>query len=250
MTTGFFSLLIAGLSLLLAVAGAGPARALEFPLAVDSSGAQVVDQARIRGLLDAFLVARADMLPMARVRFKSVEEIRPFELPAGVATCEIVPALPAIIGSRRFSLIFRVNGRVKKNLALRTDLEALAPVAVAAISLPRGAVIAPGDVRMVERDLSGLRQPCLDAGSLVGKKVRRTLRAGEVLLKGLLKTPPVVRRGDLVTMTLRSGGMVLTARGAARENGVTGATIRVRNNASHKEILCRVTGPGTVVVEM
>ncbi len=248
MATRFFSLLIAGLILLWAVTVATPVRALEFPVAI--RGAQSIDQARIRGLLDAFLVARADVLPMAKVRFKSVEEVRPFELPAGVVTCEIVPANPAIIGSRHFTLIFRVNGRVKKNLALRTRLEALAPVAVAAIGLPRGAVIAPGDVHLVERDLSGLRQPCLDVASLVGKRVRRTLRAGEVLQKGLLKTPPVVRRGDLVTMTLRSGGMVLTARGAARENGVTGATIRVRNNASHKEILCRVTGPGAVVVEM
>lgn len=230
--------------------GAGPARALEFPVAPGADGRTRVDQDRVSGLLEAYLVARAEALPAARVRFKEIEKVKPQILPEGTATCELVPADPAIIGSRRFSLIFRVDGRVAANLALRTELEALAPVAVAALDLPRGAVLAPGDVRLLERDLTDLREPCLDADYLVGKSLRRSVRAGEALQKGVLDTPPVVRRGDLVTMTLRSGSLLLTAQGAARENGVTGESIRVRNNSSQKEVLCRVTGPGAVEVEI
>jgi len=237
------------LALLLALS-AGAARALEFPVTPGGDGTTRIDQARVRGLLEAYLVARTEILPLAQVRFKEIEKVNPMVLPAGTATCEIVPADPAIIGSRRFTLIFRVDGRVAANLALRTELEALAPVAVAAVDLPRGAELAPGDVQLVERDLTGLRQPCLDVDFLVGKRLRRSLRAGEVLQKGVLETPPVVRRGDLGTMTIHSGNLLLTARGAARENGVNGETIRVRNSSSQKDVLCRVVGPGAVEVEI
>ena len=244
-----FSMIVA-LWLLLTVAAGSPVLALELPVKTDGVTGARVDQTRVRGLLEAFLAARTDVLPAALIRIKSLGTVRPFTLPAGEVTCEVVPADPAIIGSRSFSLIFRVDGRVRGNLALRTRLEAFAPVAVAAIDLPRGAVVAPGDLRLVERDLGVLREPFLEAESLVGKRVRRALRAGEVLHKGLIETPPVVRRGDLVTMKLRSGGLLLTAQGRARDNGVAGETIRVRNSASNKEVLCRVAGPGLVDVEI
>ena len=244
-----FSVIVA-LGLLLTVAAGRPVLALELPVSTDSATGAFIDQTLVRGLLEDFLAARTDVLPAARIRIKSLGTVRPFTLPAGEVTCEVVPANPAIIGSRSFSLIFRVDGRVRENLALRTRLEAFAPVAVAAIDLPRGAVVAPGDLRLMERNLGVLREPFLDTESLVGKRVRRALRAGEVLRKGLLDTPPVVRRGDLVSVMLRSGRLLLTAKGRARDNGVTGETIRVRNIASNKELLCRVVAPGMVDVEI
>ena len=249
MSSRILNLLFIG-ALILLWSGGSPALAREFPVRAAADGGARIDQARIRGLLETFLAVRAESLPLARIRFKAVENIKPFMLPAGNATCEIVPSDPGVIASRRFSLIFRVDGRVKANLAVRTELEVIAPVAVAALDLPRGAVIAAGDVYMAERNLSSLREPYLEAESLVGKRVRRALRAGAVLQKGLLETPPVVRRGDLVTMTVRSGGLLLTAQGAARQNGITGETIRVRNSSSKKDVLCQVVGPGQVSVEM
>lgn len=241
--------LLAGLVLLLAMV-AGPAAALELPVTPDVDGVVRVAPELVKGLLAAYLEARAEVLPAARVGFKSIEQIRPFVLPAGVATCEIVPGDPAIIGSRRFSLIFRVDGRVQANLALRTELEALAPVAVAAGDLPRGAVLALKDVRLVEKDISALRESYQELEPLIGKGLRRAVKAGEVLQKGVLATLPVVRRGELVTMTVRSGGLVLTASGMALDNGGLGERIRVRNNSSQKEVSGRITGPAKVDVEM
>ncbi len=238
------------LGLLLTIMVSSPVSALEFKVPSNNGAGVRIDRIMVTKLLEAFLEARADVLPTARIAVKVVESFQPILLPARKVTCEIVPADPAIIGSRRFSLIFRVGGRVRENMAIRTKLEAYAQVAAAAIDLRRGAVIAHGDIRLVERDLSTLREPFLEAGSLVGKKVRRALRAGDILHKGLVDTPPVVRRGSMVTMMLRSGGLLLTAQGRARDNGITGETIRVRNSASKKEILCRVAGPGTVEVEM
>ncbi|NTV14063.1 MAG: flagellar basal body P-ring formation protein FlgA [Desulfobulbaceae bacterium] len=235
---------------LLLVAAGGRAEALELPVPAAADGVVRVAPELVKGLLEAYLAARADVLPAARIDFKTIEQVRPFTLPAGVATCEIVPADPAIIGSRRFSLIFRVDGRVQANLALRIELEALVPVAVVTGDLPRGAVLAMKDLRLVEKDISTLREPYRDTAELLGKGLLRAMKAGEVIQKGLLTTPPVVHRGELVTLTVRSAGLILTASGSALDNGGLGETIRVRNNSSQKEVQGRITGPGKVEVEM
>lgn len=237
--------------LLLLGALSGRAGALELPVPAAPDGVVRVAPGLVKELLTAYLEARADVLPAAaRVGFKSIEEIRPFVLPAGVATCEIIPGDPAIVGSRRFSLIFRVDGRVKANLALRTELEALAPVVVASGDLPRGAVLALKDVRLAEKDISTLREPYREVDTLIGMGVRRDIKSGEVLQKGVLAILPVVHRGELVTLTVRSAGLVLTASGLALDNGGIGEMIRVRNSSSQKEVSGRIVGPGKVDVEM
>lgn len=240
---------LVGLLFILALASA-PLKALELPVPAAADGMVRVAPDLVKDLLEAYLLARADDAPGARLSIKSIEQIRPFELPVGVVTCEVVPADPAIIGSRRFSLIFRVDGKVKANLALRIELQALAPVAVAASSLPRGAVLSPKDVRLVEKDITGLREYYKVTETLLGKGLRRAVKSGEVIHEGMLATLPVVRRGELVTMTVRSGALVLTASGLALDNGGLGEAIRVRNNSSQKEVVGRIVAPGKVDLEM
>lgn len=240
---------LVGLVLFL-VLGSAPVKALELPVPAAAEGMVRVTPDLVKGLLEAYLLARSDALFEARVSIKSLEQIRSFVLPTGVATCELVPADPAIIGSRRFSLIFRVDGRVQANLALRIELQALAPVAVAASALPRGAVLSLKDVRLIEKDITGLREYYKVTETLLGKGLRRSVKAGEVLHEGMLATLPVVRRGELVTLTVRSGALVLTASGLALENGGLGEVIRARNNSSQKEVVGRIVGPGKVDLEM
>jgi len=240
---------LVGLVLLMAL-GSAPVKALELPVPASADGVARVAPDLVKGLLEAYLVARSDAMPGVRVSLKSLEQIRPFVLPTGVATCEIVPADPAIIGSHRFSLIFRVDGKVQANLALRIELAALAPVAVAASDLPRGAVLSLKDVRLSEKDISGLREYYKGTETLLGKGLRRAVKSGEVIHEGMLAILPVVHRGELVILTVRSAGLMLTASGQALENGGLGEIIRVRNNSSQKEVSGRIVGPGKVDLEM
>jgi flagella basal body P-ring formation protein FlgA len=144
----------------------------------------------------------------------------------------------------------RSDGKVVKNMTLSVDLEALAPVAIAADDLPRGTILNPEDLRMVTMDLATLRNPCLDAQELVGKKLRRLVRMGAPFIRSGLETPPMVKRGEMVTITASKGTLTVTARGLAQENGGEDDTIRVKNINSQKEIFCRVTAPSSVEVEL
>ncbi len=212
-------------------------------------GSQILAPEEVRRLLEEYLAANRDRLPAAEVRFRSLVLPEPMELPAGELQVEIVPSDPQLLGSRRFTLIVRVDGRVQRNLALRAELEALAPVAVAAQDLRRGTVLTREDIRLVTMDLAQLRYPALDPQELVGKRTKRTLRLGEPFDRGGVEFPPLVRRGDLVTITGRGAGLVITATGIARADGEEGDFIRVRNSNSQREVLCRVAAPGEVEVE-
>ena len=44
-------------------------------------------------------------------------------------------------------------------------------------------------------------------------------------------------------------GLMLTAAGEAKQDGLTGESIRVVNNGSRKEVICQVVAPGLVKVE-
>ena len=209
----------------------------------------VIGPEKIEQILREFLSRNKSLLPQAKVGIKSLNSLRPFVLPPGKLDYEVIPSDPRILGSQRFTLIFRVDGQVEQNLALRVELEALAPVVVAAGDLARGVVLSAQDLNVVEMDLVGLKNPCFDPAELIGQKVKRSMRLGTPVDRSMVDFPPMIRRGDRVTITLRKGGLELNATGEARQDGKEGESIRIRNSSSRKEILCRVIAPGTAEVE-
>lgn len=222
---------------------------LNFAATAIAAGAAKVDDAKVREILTGYLQRQQKCYPGAEIRLRDIQRITPFAVPSGRLHWEVTPSSPRLLDSRRFNLILRANGRVIKNMTLYADLEALAPVAVATVDLPRGAILDREDINMVTMDLTGLRSPCLDAEALIGKKLRRSMRMGSAFTGTWIDTPPLVKRGEMVTITASTGPLTVTARGLAQENGAEDDTIRVKNISSQRELFCRVTAPSSVEVE-
>ncbi len=209
-----------------------------------------IDQGRIREVLEEYLANNRSALPPADVRFKSISETKPFVLPAGSLEIEIIPDRPSLLDARRFTILYRVDGRLERNLSVRAELEAIAPVVVAARDLRRGQILTAADLLYADGDLAQLRDPVLDQRELVGTEMKRSLRQGSPVERSAVEIPPLVRRGELVTITASKGALTVTARGLAKQDGKMGEMIRVVNNSSDKEIFCKVLGPGLVGVEL
>ncbi len=215
-----------------------------------SRSSQVITATTINDIIDGYLEKFRKTLAEAEVRFVPVEQPIPFALPVGEMTTEVIPANPAVIGSNRFAIIFRVDGRVRKNMSIRGHLEVLVPVAVSATALAKDTVLAAEHFTMVNTDISDLEKPCLDINEVVGKKLSRSLKAGTVLAMSEVVTPPLVRRGEMVKMIVRQGALELSATGIAHSDGAKDQTIRVENVNSNKIVYCRVSGPGLVEVTL
>jgi len=83
-------------------------------------------------------------------------------------------------------------------------------------------------------------------GAVVGMTARGHIAAGEPLRLADIHPEPLVRQGDSVELVLDRGGVAVTLRGTAREDGVQGEMVYVRNEMDGRLIRARVTGQGRV----
>lgn len=117
--------------------------------------------------------------------------------------------------------------------------------------LKRDSVLAEQDVTLAERDLGLLNQGYLTAlRQAVGKKLTRPLQPDQVVAPRHVEQAEIVRRGDQVVISARSGGISVRMPGEALSDGALGKQISVRNQRSQRVIKARVTGPGQVEVAM
>lgn len=214
---------------------------------VTRAGQRITPQ-RVLGSIDDYLQKNKHSLPDAEISFTPRSRPLPFMLPDGKLAIEVIPSNPDIIGSSRFSLIFRVDGKVRKNFSVIGDLKVLAPVVIATDSLKRGATLTPANTKMALKDLSRYDNPCTDLRRILGKRLKRSIRVHNVIHSSDVEIPPLVRRGQLVKIILNIKNLHISATGIARMNGGQGDIIRVRNASSNKLIHARVTAPGTVEV--
>ncbi len=124
-----------------------------------------------------------------------------------------------------------------------------APVLVSQVSA--GEVIKKDDIKWIKMRTRRLQKDViLDANDLIGKTPRRGrgIRPGTPVRRSEIRRPVLVAKGSLVTIMLRSPGMILTSQGRALENGSAGDAIRVANTRSKTVIDATVTGSGRVSV--
>jgi flagella basal body P-ring formation protein FlgA len=113
--------------------------------------------------------------------------------------------------------------------------------------LARGSIVTQGDIEARWVKLSHHGEDRLQIlGDALGRKVRRTLRAGSPLRGSDLITPPAVNKGERVIILARAGAAQITTTGIALKDGHIGEQIAVRNETSNKVIRPWVMAKGKV----
>jgi flagella basal body P-ring formation protein FlgA len=120
-----------------------------------------------------------------------------------------------------------------------------ARVAVMASELAAGKVLADDDVLLERHDISSISDSIAAPQDAVGMSAKRALRTGEIVRKGLLSSPALVKRGEPVRIVARREEIEVSMAGEALDAGARGDLVRVRN-ASGTVIRARVTGAATV----
>ncbi len=139
-------------------------------------------------------------------------------------------------GRRRFAVWAKVRVRVA------------APVVVAAQDLKPGQPIEAAQLRLQTREEFPASDVMRVLGDVTGKLPRHTIRAGAVVPEAALEEPPVVARGDTVTVEVRSGSARLELEGRAENAAGIGQRIKIRNPVSNKIFVARVEAKGRAVV--
>ena len=118
---------------------------------------------------------------------------------------------------------------------------------VARHPIARNAALTADDVEVRHERLDGvLLQPLPTLQDVLAGRPRRALVAGEVLTGAVLARTPVVRAGDEVTVTIRTGAVEATGVGRAASSGFIGDVIRITRPGSRETSRARVLAPAAV----
>lgn len=176
--------------------------------------------------------------------------IQNIHLPVGSRGSFAIRDLRVDERSGRFSGLLTAPGAnppVRLNIYGR--VQKLVAVPVLKRRLRKGAVIREADIEVRKIGRAGLSQyTLLERTSIVGMAARHPLRPGVAIRKGDIRPPILVRRGELVTMEIRTPYILITVRGRALDSGARGETIRLRNTQSKKTLEAKIVGPGRVSV--
>lgn len=90
--------------------------------------------------------------------------------------------------------------------------------------------------------------PILAIQQVIGQQAGRDLRPGTVMTARLVEAVPLVKAGQLVSLTIGQGAIRVKTVGRAQESGTFGQTIKVKNETNRDVYDVTVTGPQTASV--
>ena len=89
----------------------------------------------------------------------------------------------------------------------------------------------------------------MDLGEVVGKRMVLSVNPQEILRKSMVEVPPLIKKGDRVTLLVENAHFQITGTGEAKEDGRAGERIKVINISSQKEVFGRVVDGHTLQVD-
>jgi flagella basal body P-ring formation protein FlgA len=153
------------------------------------------------------------------------------------------------VGDTSLVISFSVDGRLCRKVSVSGRVLVSRKVITTAREVRRGQTIRRQDLVQVTRLCGVLRTNDFSAvKQIVGKRATRTIRAGQVITRRMVETPPVVRKGDQVIIKAENKSLEITTLGRVLEDAHTGEQVKVINMSSGKEIFATVVAPGQVRV--
>ena len=145
----------------------------------------------------------------------------------------------------------RCPGQTPWKIYVSGSINVFGKVVVAAEPLLRGRAISEAQVKVVERELSGLSYGYFERpDKLQGMLADRAIPAGTVLTPNMVDAPQLVNRGDRVTLLADGDRIQVRMRGEAMSDGTKGERIRVKALDTQRVIEGWVVSRGVVKVTL
>ncbi|POF38995.1 flagella basal body P-ring formation protein FlgA [Pseudomonas laurylsulfativorans] len=151
----------------------------------------------------------------------------------------------------RVTVKVRCEGAAPWTVFVPAQVRLFRDVVSTARPLRRAAIVEPGDVVLRERDISLISQGYLTSlDQAIGQRLTRPMVTDQVITLVHIEQAEVIRKGDQVVITARSGTLSVRMPGEALSNGSLSEQIRVKNLNSQRVIKAQVIAPGQVEVSM
>ncbi|MBA3023886.1 MAG: flagellar basal body P-ring formation protein FlgA [Gammaproteobacteria bacterium] len=150
-----------------------------------------------------------------------------------LAACDklqaFLPAGAKLIG--KTSIGVRCVSPADWSVFLQTDIKVTLNLLVASRPLTQGTILGPADFHLQLGELS--RSGILTSPEqAIGKSLKFSIGAGQVLRQDMLRAPLLIRQGQTVTLRARGKGFVVSQEGIAMNNAGEGEIVRIRTTSS------------------
>ena len=143
----------------------------------------------------------------------------------------------------------RCNGSRPWKIYVPVEVVVTESVLIANKTLPRGHVLAATDLGREDRDVSRLTRGYLSSDDeAIGQRLKHQVMSGNIVTPSLLLADLVVKRGQSVTLVVRSNGVNINMEGKALMDGAVNQRIRVENVASARIVEGLVRSPEYVEI--
>lgn len=175
----------------------------------------------------------------------------------------MVPALPpgrvslklsasaSLGGAASVPVQVLVDGRKFRTIFPRLNVQVLRKVLVSKRRIPRGTMPQMEDFEWVRKPLGRQAQaPLTDWAQVIGNESTQDILPGTMITARMFKVPTLVKMGEDVRVSVKSGGLTIVSRGLARSAGGIGQLVKVVNLDTKHEFMARITGPGKVEMRL
>jgi flagellar basal body P-ring formation protein FlgA len=186
-----------------------------------------------------------------RVEIRALQGFDPVAVPSGDLSFEVIAPEQAYRGGKILvSVRALAAGREVKRVRVAADLDIYGDVVVARTSLRKHQEVREEDLQVVKKNLTLLQGDVLtDLKQAVGRRTTLSVNGQEVLRKGMVEWPPLVRKGDRVMLIVDNSSFRVTSWGEVKEEGRRGERIKLVNLSSRKEVSGKIVDAGTVLVD-
>lgn len=192
-----------------------------------------------RGVTGKFTVSLSNVAPS-------------ISLPANVETTVEIVQMNYTAGRDVFSAVLAAPSAANpvKTLSISGLIEKTTQIPVLKSSISAGDIIGSSDIEWVDVATRHMvNDTVIDADKLIGKTPARMVEQGIPVRARDVVSPQLVARGDEVLLQFNQGGLQLSVRGKAMQNGAEGEFIRVMNLSSNQSLRGEVTGNKVVSVQ-
>ena len=153
-------------------------------------------------------------------------------------------------GRLRIFVKIKSDDKVLATIPLMFMVTTNQKVLVTTKAINRGEVFDKGQIetRDIVMGPDSTSQSYLDPApeSVIGKVAVRSIPAGVALTTSMVADPLAIRRGDDVTLSLKSSHMEVVTKGVAQKDGYVGDLIPVKVFVTGKDLTCKIVANGTV----
>lgn len=120
---------------------------------------------------------------------------------------------------------------------------------VATQVIRKGDLLGPDNLALRDMDATYEDRGFGSLDEVEGKAAKAYIGAGKVLSRGMVDFPPLIKRGDILRVLVRSGSVVIEASGTAMRDAREGETLPVQMSETKKLLQARCAEAGVAVYE-